>query len=101
MNSILVAAVAVPLALLFGTTLALALHRWRIPRKAMAETLMLLPLLIPGLIWSIALLLFLSWFGVKLGAATVVLGHVLYLTAYVLLLAGARFRSLDPTLEDV
>ncbi len=100
MNSVLVAAVAVPVALLVGTTLALALHRWRIAHKPLAEALMMLPLLIPGLIWSIALLLFLSWFGIRLGAATVVLGHVLYLTAYVLLLVGARFRSLDPTLED-
>src|SRR5215472_1898596 len=63
MNSVLVAAVAVPVALLLGTTLALALHRWHIPQKPLAEVLMMAPLLIPGLIWSIALLLFLTWLG--------------------------------------
>ena len=99
-NSLIVAAFVVPLALLCGTCLAFAFHRWATPIRPLAELLILMPLLIPALVWAIALLLFLSWLHIPLGAPSVIGAQTLYLTAYTFLLAGARFRSLDPAWED-
>jgi spermidine/putrescine transport system permease protein len=99
-NSLSVAGAVVPLALACGTCLAFAFHRWATPIRAPAELLILMPLLIPALIWAISLLLFLTWLHVPLGAPTVIGAQTLYLTTYTFLLAGARFRSLDPAWED-
>jgi spermidine/putrescine transport system permease protein len=99
-NSLIVALPATAIALLLGGASAFAFHRWRFRLKSTAEGVVLLPQLLPTLIWGIALLLFLTSLGVTTGLLTVILGHVLLTTPYVLLLVTARYHSLDPNLEN-
>lgn len=99
-NSVTVAVPAVACSVALGTGLVLAFHRRRFPLRGVLEGIVLLPLLIPSLIWALALLLLLTYFAVPTGAATVTLGHVLYTTPFVVLLVTTRMRSLDPNLED-
>ncbi len=99
-NSLLVGFPTMVMAVLVGGSVAFALHRWRFRFKSLAEGLLVLPLLIPNLIWGIALLILLVALSVPMGAITVVVGHVLYTVPYVILLVAARYHSLDPNLED-
>lgn len=99
-NSVIVAIPTVLLSIAFGTAIALAFHRWSVRIKPVAEAIILMPLLIPTLIWSLALLISLNYLSIRTGAITVVIGQVLYTTPFSLLLVSARFRTLDPNLED-
>src|SRR5580698_1542260 len=57
LNSLIVAAAAMLIALLFGIPAALALDRAQFPGKALFRRLVLLPLILPGIITGLSLLM--------------------------------------------
>jgi spermidine/putrescine transport system permease protein len=75
LNSLLVAAAAMLIALLFGNTAALALDRAQFPGKALFRRLVLLPLILPGIITGLSLLMLFRIGEVKLSLLTIILGH--------------------------
>jgi spermidine/putrescine transport system permease protein len=75
LNSLLVAAAAMLIALLFGTLAALALDRANFPGKVLFRRLVLLPLILPGLITGLSLLMLFRVGEVKLSLLTIILGH--------------------------
>ena len=75
LNSLLVAAAAMLIALLFGIPAALALDRANFPGKALFRRLVLLPLILPGIITGLSLLMLFRVAEVKLSLLTIVLGH--------------------------
>lgn len=74
-NSIMVALAAVVIALLFGIPGALALDRARFPGKTAFRRLVLLPLIVPGIITGLSLLMFFVATNLRLGLLTVTIGH--------------------------
>ena len=75
-NSALVALAAVALALAFGIPAALALDRAPFPGKKLFRRLVLLPLILPGIITGLSLLIFFVKFaGMNLSLITIILGH--------------------------
>jgi spermidine/putrescine transport system permease protein len=75
LNSFLVAIAAVAIALAFGIPAALALDRANFPGKAIFRRLVLLPLILPGIITGLSLLMLFREANVKLSLLTIVLGH--------------------------
>jgi len=75
LNSLLVAASAMIIALLFGIPAALALDRAQFPGKALFRRLVLLPLILPGIITGLSLLMLFRVAEVKLSLVTIILGH--------------------------
>src|ERR1700723_92834 len=75
LNSVIVAAVAVAIALGLGLPAALALDRTNFPGKALFRRLVLLPLILPGIITGLSLLMLFVAAGMKLSLLTVTLGH--------------------------
>ncbi|HUL32429.1 MAG TPA: ABC transporter permease [Candidatus Eisenbacteria bacterium] len=75
MNSLVVAAAAVALSLVLGLLAALALDRATFPGKAVFRRLVLLPLILPGIITGLSLLMFAVFAGLQLSLWTVFLGH--------------------------
>jgi spermidine/putrescine transport system permease protein len=75
LNSLIVAAVAVAIALGLGLPAALALDRANFPGKALFRRLVLLPLILPGIITGLSLLMLFVAVGTKLSLVTVTLGH--------------------------
>jgi spermidine/putrescine transport system permease protein len=75
LNSLLVAASAMLIALLFGIPAALALDRTNFPGKALFRRLVLLPLILPGIITGLSLLMLFRVAEVKLSLVTIILGH--------------------------
>ena len=74
-NSLLVAFAAMLIALVFGIPAALALDRAQFPGKALFRRLVLLPLILPGIITGLSLLMLFRVADVKLSLVTIVLGH--------------------------
>jgi len=75
LNSLIVAAGAVGLSLTLGLLAALALDRADFPGKGIFRRLVLLPLILPGIITGLSLLMFVVFAGLQLSLVTVFLGH--------------------------
>jgi len=74
-NSLLVALAAVAIALLFGIPGALALDRAQFPGKTAFRRLVLLPLIVPGIITGLSLLMLFVAAELQLGLLTITIGH--------------------------
>jgi spermidine/putrescine transport system permease protein len=74
-NSLVVAFAAVVIALALGIPAALALDRAQFPGKALFRRLVLLPLILPGIITGLSLLMLFNTAQTKLSLLTIVLGH--------------------------
>src|ERR1051326_8447529 len=74
-NSLIVAACSVALSLMLGLLAALALDRADFPGKPLFRRLVLLPLILPGIITGLSLLMFAVSARIQLSLFTVFLGH--------------------------
>ncbi len=93
-NSLMVAAGSVALSLTLGLLAALALDRATFPGKALFRRLVLLPLILPGIITGLSLLMFAVFAGAQLSLLTVFLGHG---TALISVAATELFAGLQKT----
>jgi ABC-type spermidine/putrescine transport system permease subunit II len=83
-----------------GTAAAFPLVRSRLPFRNGIRIGMTLPIMIPGLLIGVSLLvLFTSVFKLQLSPQTAVIGQAVYTTPFVLLLVAARLQGFDPALE--
>ncbi|HUI41386.1 MAG TPA: ABC transporter permease, partial [Terriglobia bacterium] len=74
-NSLVVAGCAVAIALALGLPAALMLDRASFPGKELFRRLVLLPLILPGIITGLSLLMLFVALGMKLSLVTITLGH--------------------------
>ena len=83
-----------------GTAAAFPLVRSRLKFRSGIRIGMTLPIMIPGLLIGISLLiLFTSVFKWQLSPETAVIGQAVYTTPFVLLLVASRLQGFDPALE--
>jgi len=75
LNSLMVAFAAMAISLALGIPAALALDRAYFPGKALFRRLVLLPLILPGIITGLSLLMLFRQTDTKLSLVTVILGH--------------------------
>ena len=75
LNSVIVALASVLIALALGIPAGLALDRANFPGKGIFRRLVLLPLVLPGIITGLSLLMLFREADVKLSLITVILGH--------------------------
>jgi spermidine/putrescine transport system permease protein len=99
-NSLFVAGCVVPLTLLLGVPAAYALSRFAVPGGRFLERLLMLPLMIPGLLTGLSVLLILKRFGFELSLWAVVLGHGVAWLPIVVGQVMARLGQLDRRIEE-
>jgi spermidine/putrescine transport system permease protein len=75
LNSMIVALAAVVISVSLGLPAALALDRSEFPGKSVFRRLVLLPLILPGIITGLSLLMLFVASGIKLSLVTITLGH--------------------------
>ena len=100
LNSLLVAAASIALALTLGLLAALALDRANFPGKALFRRLVLLPLILPGIITGLSLLMFAVFAGMQLSLLTVFLGHGTALISVATTELFAGLQKLDRAQEE-
>ena len=99
-NSLMVAAASVVLALTLGLLAALALDRANFPGKALFRRLVLLPLILPGIITGLSLLMFAVFIGLPLSLLTVFLGHGTALISVATTELFAGLQKMDRAQEE-
>ena len=83
-----------------GTAAAFPLVRSRLPFRNAVRVGMTLPIMIPGLLIGVSLLVFLTnVFHVQLSVWTAIAGQCVYTTPFVLLIVAARLQGFDAALE--
>lgn len=99
-NSVLVAGLAVMIALLFGMPAALALDCVSFPGKAIFRRLVLLPLILPGIITGLSLLMLFAAANAKLSLVTVAIGHGTALISIAVTEISAGLQKFDRAQEE-
>lgn len=99
-NSLRVAVLTSLVSTVIGTIAAFPMARLSFRFKEALRILFILPIMVPGLLIGISLLIFFaSWLDLRLSLATVVLGHVVFTTPFVLLVVTARLLDFNYLLE--
>jgi spermidine/putrescine transport system permease protein len=99
-NSLMVALASVAIALALGIPAGLALDRANFPGKGIFRRLVLLPLVLPGIITGLSLLMLIREADVRSSLATVILGHGTALIAVATTEVFAGLEKLDRTQEE-
>jgi spermidine/putrescine transport system permease protein len=100
LNSLLVAVAAVIISLGFGVPAALALDRANFPGKALFRRLVLLPLILPGIITGLSLLMLFREADIKLSLITIAVGHGTALISVATTEVFAGLQKLDRSQEE-
>jgi spermidine/putrescine transport system permease protein len=100
LNSLQVAFAAMGISLAFGIPAALALDRAQFPGKALFRRLVLLPLILPGIITGLSLLMLFNLADKNLGLLTIVLGHGTALISVATTEVFAGLQKLDRAQEE-
>jgi putative spermidine/putrescine transport system permease protein len=99
LNSLLVTAGAVALALPIGTLAALALERGRLRAPNLWAALLLSPLVVPGVAAGLGFLILAAAAGLLRSRAVLIVAHVALVLPFVVRSVWVSVRNLDPTLE--
>jgi spermidine/putrescine transport system permease protein len=100
LHSLQVALVAMVISLVLGIPAALALDRVQFPGKALFRRLVLLPLILPGIITGLSLLMLFNLTSVKLSLLTITLGHGTALISVAATEVFAGLQKLDRAQEE-
>jgi spermidine/putrescine transport system permease protein len=100
LNSLIVAASSVVLSLTLGLLAALALDRVSFPGKSLFRRLVLLPLILPGIITGLSLLMFAVYMHAHLSLLTVFLGHGTALISVATTELFAGLQKMDRVQEE-
>lgn len=99
-RSLLVSVIAVSVALVLGSLMAIALARYRFTGSKMTEVFLVLPLTTPEIVLGASLYQLFLARNVTLGFSTIVVAHIMFCVSFVALTVKARVRGFDWTLED-
>jgi spermidine/putrescine transport system permease protein len=100
LNSLMVAFAAMGISLTFGIPAALALDRANFPGKALFRRLVLLPLILPGIITGLSLLMLFREANMRLSLMTIILGHGTALISVATTEVFAGLQKLDRAQEE-
>jgi ABC-type spermidine/putrescine transport system permease subunit II len=95
-----IALASTAISLLLAVTGALWWRRASARARRMFDLLTYLRIMLPEVVFAVALFLLFSKLSFPLGTTAVVIGHVVWNSAYATLIIQARTSTLDPALED-
>jgi spermidine/putrescine transport system permease protein len=99
-NSLWVAGVVVPLALLLGLAGAVLLTRWQSRANGLLWWVLLSPMLAPGIVLGLSALVFWGRVGVDAGLFTIIVAQLTFIAGYPMLILMARLQRQPVELEE-
>jgi len=99
-NSIRVGIVVALLSTVLGVLAARAIALSRLPEQNAVMAFIMLPLVVPAIIFGVALLVLLSRLGIQLSLYTVGFGHLLICIPFAVATLLPRFEGFDRSLEE-
>lgn len=94
------AAIATAVALVLGTAAALAIHRGRFPGAALLGTILLSPLMLPGIVLGIAVSQMFRTYGVTDAFTALVVAHVVVVMPFVVRIMLSSLALFDFTMVE-
>ncbi len=98
-NSLELATLSTLISLVLGVPLALALARYRFRGSGAVNSVILIDIAAPSVVVGASLLAFFITLNVARGLGTILVAHVAFNVAYVVVIVGARAVSLDSSIE--
>ncbi len=83
-----------------GVVAARAITRYRMPGQSAIITFAMLPLVVPGIIFGVALLVLVSSLGIPLSLYTVGLGHLIICMPFAIATLLPRFEGFDRSMDE-
>ena len=99
-NSLYVALIVAVVSTIIGVFAAKTIARNRIPGTSAIVTFMMLPLVVPGIIFAVAILIVLKRMGIALSLYTVMAGHIVVCLPFAIWSLLPRFEGFDPSMEE-
>lgn len=99
MQSLRVAAITTVVAALIGVPASYGMVRFEFPGKRLVMLLLMSPILVPVIVISLGLYLYLSRLHLVGTTAALVVSHVAYVTPFMMMTVMAGVKKLDPALE--
>ncbi len=99
-NSVRVAVSVAIISTVLGIFAAKALARHRIPGRGPILGFILLPLVVPPIIFGVALLLMVSWLEIPLSLYTIAAGHIIICLPFAIATLLPRFEGYDAAMEE-
>jgi len=99
-NSLRVGAFAAMFATILGVFGAKSVTRYRYPGKKPMIFVIMLPLVVPGILLGVALLILVDRMGVTLSLFTVTVGHTLICVPFAIATLIPRFEGFDKSMEE-
>ena len=99
LQSFRVGVMATILALILGTTAAYGVVRSNFPGKRLFMAWLLSPMFVPHIVIALGLYIYFSILGLQGTTLSILFGHVLIITPFVMVLVMAGLRGVDPNLE--
>lgn len=99
-NSLIIASITTVATTVMGTFAAIALHRYQYKCKAVINSLLYLPILIPEIVMGLSLLVLFSQIGLALGKPTLIIAHITFCLSFVVITVGARLEGMQQDLEE-
>ncbi|MGB2953114.1 MAG: ABC transporter permease [Gaiellaceae bacterium] len=99
-TSAIIAGLSSAAAVVLGVLASIALVRRRFIGKSAASALLLSPLVIPYVVFGIALLILFHTVGISRSILTVVIGHIVISLPYTILVLMPRLQQIDVSLEE-
>jgi len=99
-NSLSIAVIATVLSVIFGTTLGIAIGRYRFRGKAAFDFVLFAQIATPEIVLGASLLSLFISLGVPRGYLTIVIAHIMFCIPFVAVTVQARVVGLDHSLEE-
>lgn len=97
--SLKVAVVAVLISAVAGLTFSLIAQRIQFSGKRALDAVLAIPLVAPGMVLGISLLVVFNFAKISTGFLTLVIGHAAFITPLVMFVLQQRLKTMDPSIE--
>ncbi len=99
-NTIIVAAVSTFLSTTIGTLCAVGLNRFEFKLKKLVSTTLYIPIVIPELVFGIAMLILFSSIHMPMNLFTLIVSHVTFSLPFVVITVRSRLAGFDRSIEE-
>lgn len=98
--SVKLSCVTVLVGVVFGTWFALLVDRHVKRGSALLQSVLAIPVMVPGIVLGISLLIVFRLAGLSPGFFTIMIGHSTFVTPIIMFIVLTRLRTMDPSLEQ-
>ncbi|HPR17599.1 MAG TPA: extracellular solute-binding protein [Candidatus Cloacimonadota bacterium] len=99
-NSLIIGVISTIITTILGTAAALAIGKYAFKGKKAFENMLYIPVILPEIIFGIALLALYAMIRFPLGFASIIVAHVTFTFSFVTLIVLAKVNNFDRNLEE-